>query len=564
MTATLKRNRANHDFSRNPKIHLPRSVFKRPWRRTMTLDCSMLYPICVKLVNPGETWKLDLDLFARLTTQVVPVMDNLRIQTFFFFDPCRLLWKNFSKLHGEKDNPDDNDSYICPGINLTGKTTNYHSTLFDYMRAPLGVNKKINALPFRAYNHIWNSYFRNENLQNSLVFKTDDSDDETDLYALQRINKRADFITTALKAPQAGPQVQLPLGTTAPVVGNGRGLKLTDGVAGGPLMSAGYYGQEAHDDTHYLAGVGNTYIGTGPNPELGHVTATFNQNRVLGVAGDDSGLVAILNEAAGASIQSLRQLIATQELLERDNRNGTRYTEVLEGRYGVTNPDLLLYRPQYLGGTSQLLGTTPVIQTSSSDNVTPQANLAGYGYTSDSGRVINASFGEFGYIIGLVCITSEPQYQYGCDKLYTMFDRFDFYYPEFNYIGDEAINNEQIYCQGDDVTDEIGNIIDKQAFGYTERNAYYKQNLNEICGRLRSDSINNNGQSDTLAQWHYAEAWTEKPNLNGTFMQDKTVETVRRSLALQNEPQVIMACDFDATVYTPIPEYNIPKISSML
>lgn len=569
MTATLKRNRANHDFSRNPKIHLPRSVFKRPWRRTMTLDCSYLYPICVKLVNPGETWKLDLNLFTRLTTQTVPVMDNLRVQTFFFFDPCRLLWKNFAKMHGEKDNPEDNESYIAPGISLTGKNTNYHSTLFDYMRAPLGVNKKINAMPFRAYNHIYNSYFRNENLQNSLTFKTDDSDDNPNLYNLVRINKRADFITTALKSPQAGEPVQLPLGTTAPVVGNGMTLGLTDNTIAqnGYKNVWGLANRPEQDGATWNNLVAN---GGSVSTPAGTSTLTndypYSQRKTLGVApyAQQSGLIALLNDAAGASVQSLRQLIATQELLERDNRNGTRYTEVLEGRYGVTNPDLLLYRPQYLGGTSQILGTTPVIQTSASDNVTPQANLAGYGYTSDSGRVINASFGEWGYIIGLVAVTAEPQYQYGCDKLYTMFDRFDYYYPEFNYIGDEAIKNEELYCQGDDILDDQGNKIDKQAFGYTERNGYYKQNLNEICGRLRSDSKDNNGQSNTLAQWHYAEAWTAKPNLNGEFMQDKTNITVKRSIALQNEPQLIMECDFDATVYSPIPEYNVPKISSML
>lgn len=558
MTATLKRNRANHDFSRNPKIHLPRSVFKRPWKRLMTLDCSYLYPIAVKLVNPGETWKIDMDLFARLTSQIVPVMDNLRIQTFWFFDPCRLLWEHFPELHGQKDNPDDNNSYIVPKIQMS-KDKNYFSTLYDYMRAPMGVNKKISAMPFRMYNHVWNSYFRNEALQDSVTFNTGDADDEDTIYELLRINKRADFITTGLPQPQAGEPVQLPLGTTAPVVGNGMTLGLTNGQQNLGLKSAMY------DSRRLLSGLTTDYgtpIGTNSSNTSGDTT----NYQSLGVTTDaaNSGLVAQLNEAAGASIQALRQLIATQELLERDNRNGVRYTEILEGRYGVTNPDLLLYRPQYLGGTSQLLGTTPVIQTSASDAISPQGNLAGYGVTGDSGRVVEASFGEWGYIMGLVCVTSEPQYQYGLDKLYTMDDRFDFYYPEFNYIGDEATTNGQIYCQGDDVTDEEGNIIDDKPFNYTERNAYYKQNQNEICGRLRSNSVNENGNSNTLQYWHYAETQTELPAFNSEYVQDKTYETVQRSIAVQTEPQIIMECDFDATVYSPIPEYNIPRISSIL
>lgn len=545
MGATLKRNRANHDFSRNPKIHLPRSVFGRPWKRTMTLNCSYLYPIMVKLVNPAETWKIDLSLFARLTSQIVPVMDNLRVQTFFFFEPCRLLWEHFPELMGQKDNPDDNFSYLVPQIELS-KDKNYFSTIYDYMRAPLGVNKSINAMPFRMYNHVWNSYFRNQHLQDSVVFNKTDANDSDEDYTLLRINKRADFITTGLPSPQAGAPVQLPLGTTAPVVGTGSAIVFENNVT--PLPGE------------------NNLIGN-PNAANALYGQTYsNQPNPMGLSQDSSksGLVALLNEAAGASIQSLRQLIATQELLERDNRNGVRYTEILEGRYGVTNPDLLLYRPQYLGGTSQLLGTTPVIQTSSTDNTSPQGNLAGYGVTSDGGRVVDASFGEWGYIMGLVAVTSEPQYQYGCDKMYTMQDRFDFYHPEFNYIGDEAITNGQIYCQGDDVVDEEGNIIDDKAFCYSERNGYYKQNLNEICGRLRSNSVDDEGNSNTLQFWHYAEEWTEKPNLSEDFCEDKTYETVQRTIAVQTEPQLIMECDFDATVYSPIPEYNIPRISSIL
>lgn len=563
MTGSLLRNRTNHDFSRNPKIHLARSVFNRPWRRLMTLNCSYLYPICIKLVNPGETWKLDLSVFARLSTQIVPVMDNLRVQTFFFFDPCRLLWKNFAKMIGEKENPDDSNDYIVPTVQLK-KEKNYHGEIYDYLRAPLDVNKNINVMPFRMYNHVWNSYFRNQDLQESVIFNTDDADEEDTNYKLLKINKRADFITTGLRQPQAGEPVQLPLGTTAPVVGNGLALGITDGTDNAGLAFRN------SSNNGYLSGNKNAYgsqIGSTPNFE------EITNFKTAGVVNDKdkSGLVALLNEAAGASIQSLRQLIATQELLERDNRNGIRYTEILEGRFGVTNPDLLLYRPQYLGGTSQLLGSTPVIQTSSTDSESPQANLAAYGVMSDNGRVINASFGEYGYIMGLVAITSEPQYQYGCDRLYTMKQRFDFYHPEFNYIGDEAITNGQIFCQGDDVIDDEGNIIDDQAFCFSERNGYYKQNMNEICGQLRSDSkktIEIEGVeeevSDTLQYWHYADEYTQKPNFNESFIQDNTIENVKRSIALQNEPQIIMECDFKAKVYSPIPEYNIPKISSIL
>lgn len=554
MTTSILRNKAAHDFSRNPKIHLPRSVFKRPWRRTMSYNCSFLYPIMCKLVNPGETWKLDLTTFSRLQTQITAPMDNLKMQTFFFFDPCRLLWTNFPKMHGERDNPEDNISYIAPKIQLD-KNTNLHGTIYDYLRAPLDVTKKIVAMPFRMYNHVYNSYFRNEQLDASLPFNTGDADDNINIYNIQRINKRADYITTGLPKPQAGEQVTIPLGTTAPVRGNGEPLG---------LINTG-------DRTTYWSYMAqNTVTGAleARAPEI--VPDTFN---AVGVSTNPivTGLVAHLNEAAAASISSLRQMIATQELLERDNRNGTRYTEILEGRYGVTNPDLLLYRPQYLGGTTRYIGTTPVVQTSSTDTLSPQGHITGYMAGGDGGRVINASFGEWGYIMGLVCVTAEPQYQNNCDKMYTMDDRFDYYYPEFNYVGDEAITYGEVYCQGDDIVDQNGNIIDNLPFAYTERNAYYKQNLNEICGMVRSDSKDTQGNNNSLDYWTYAEKWTQAPNFNDNFIKDKTYETIKKTLAINGQTDSIMdnaqligEFDFDATVYSPMPEYNVPKISSMM
>lgn len=573
MTTATIRNRAAHDFSRNPKIHLPRSVFKRPWRRTMSYNCSYLYPIMCKLVNPGETWKLDLTMFSRLTTQITAPMDNLKMQTFFFFDPCRLLWENFPKMHGEKDNPEDTISYIAPKLHLTNDI-NLHGTIYDYMRAPLGINKSIVSLPFRMYNHIYNSYFRNEQVQNSLPFNTSDADDNIVDFNLIRINKRADYITTGLPRPQAGEQVTIPLGTNAPVRGNGNPIGLiptgNNSMPWPGMMRYNATGSLEWASRNFPEGIEGATLG----PDFNNYSHT-----AIGVTNDPNitGLVAHLNEAAAASISSLRQMIATQELLERDNRNGTRYTEILEGRYGVTNPDLLLYRPQYLGGTTRFIGTTPVVQMSGTDSVSPQGNIAGYMAGGDGGSVINASFGEWGYIMGLVCVTSEPQYQYNCDKMYTMDDRFDYYYPEFNYVGDEAITYGEVYCQGDDVLDASGNKIDDLPFCYTERNAYYKQNMNEICGMIRSDSVDSQGNSNTLDYWTYAEKWTQAPNFNTDFLTDKTFESIQRTLAintkdgntkinenLQDNGQLIGEFDFNATVYSPMPEYNVPKISSML
>lgn len=555
-STAITRNRQAKDFSHVPQINLPRSVFKLGFTNKLTLNEDFLIPIFCKEVLPGDTWEMDMTHFARMASQIVPSYDNVKIKSYFFNVASRLVWDHFPNQHGERENPDDTIDYITPTIKMDSLPNGFEiGSIYDYLGIPTGVpNLTISALPLRAINLIWNTYFRDENLQDALTVKKDDSDDDPNLYKLVKKAKVSDYFTRALPEIQKGDPVMLPIGTTAPVKGDGNGLLLT----GGSYNQ--YMNMLKTNDNNYLQAYGNAIVHKiGENSE--RLTTQFNDKKVMGVPkvipqGYTSGLIADLSEALGASITAVRQAIATQELLERDNRNGTRYTEQLEGRYGVTNPDLRLQRPEYLGGTDDWFSQVPVAQTSSTDTTSPQANLSAYSMVSGKGRVVTKSFGEFGYVIGFICIQGIPSYQQGLDRMWGRMRRYDYYYPEFAGLSDQAIKNSEIYAQGNNVKDAEGNIIDEQPFGYQERYAEYRNWNNQICGKMRSTD------PQSLQVYHYAEKFSQLPVLNENFIQSNT--PIERNVAVKNEPHFLLDIAFDATLYRSMPLYGIPQISSNL
>ena len=537
MTNILMRNKANSYISRVPQIRKQRSIFPVNFSRKQTQIASYLVPIFYQEVLPGDTWQINLQSFIRLETQITSPIDNLWVKTYFFFDPHRLQWENFPKQHGERKNPNDTIDYLTPTITYPNGIQ--YKSLADYLgRTRCGVkNTKMTSLGHRMYNRIYNAYFRSERLQDALFENDTDEDDSPENYKLVKIGKDRDYFTNCLPDLQLGEQVNIPLGTTAPVVSATTGKR--DEQWWGTIEPSGHITPSTSSQTLTQgAPSGWTYIGlVGPG------------NAFKGAP----NLAADLSSAVTATISAMRLAIDTQEILERDNRNGTRYTEQLEGRYGCLNPDLLMYRPQYLGGTSSPLFTTPVVQTSgtgSTGQATPQGNIAGFGINSDRGEVVRASFGEFGAIMGLAVIKAIPEYQQGMGKCWNRMERYDYYYPEFNGLSDQAVTNSEIFYQA--------NEQDEETFGYIPRYDDYRTFINEICGELRSE------YQYTQDIWHYGEKFETLPKLNDDFIQDKTNEIIKRTIAVQNDENgdaEQFLCDFQFTgsVTRGMPSHAIPQ-----
>jgi hypothetical protein len=541
-----------HQFAMIPKADIPRSSFDTQYVHKTTFDSGYIVPFYCDEVLPGDTHRVSATLFARLATPLFPVMDNLHLDTHFFFVPNRLTWDNWVKFMGEQDNPNDSISYVVP--TLTSSSGGYAvGSIFDHLGLPtvgqVGAGNTVthNVLPLRCYNLIYNQWFRDENLQNSVTERSTDSGDTVADFTLLRRGKRKDYFTGALPWPQKGTSVSLPLGTTAPVFGNGYALGITD------YSTAGY-------------GLGSV-VGslTGFTGDLGAVPGTVNSgtqmagNKAVGLVGKGaltpstyqySGLYADLSQATAATINSLRTSFQVQKLLERDARGGTRYTELLRAHFGVTPQDYRLQRPEYIGGGSTLININPIAQTSATNvtgGSTPLGNLAAMGTALAHGHGFTYSAQEHGYIIGLVSVRADLTYQQGLPKMWSRSTRYDFYFPVFATLGEQAILNKEIYCDG--------SANDSLVFGYQERWAEYRYKPSQITGLFKSTS------AGTIDAWHYAQKFTSLPTLNSTFIQE--TPPVDRTTAVgagANGQQLLLDAFFDCKMARPMPMYSVPGL----
>lgn len=512
-----------HLFSQIPRADIQRSSFNRSHGYKTTLDSGYLVPFFIDEVLPGDTFNLKATLFGRLSTPVVPFMDNMYLETFFFFVPNRLVWDNWQKFNGEQKNPGDSTDFLIPTLEA-GK--HEVGSIADYFGIPTGVSlDKINALPFRAYNLIYNEWFRDENLQDSLEVPTGDGPDPINKYNLVRRGKRHDYFTSCLPWPQKGPGVELPLGATANLNG-------TLSVPGGS------YTLNVNTDGNALSHNPNWawQSGSSVNP-----TITVPTNRI---DMSKSGVTVDLSSATAITINSLRQAFQLQKLYERDARGGTRYTEILRAHFGVISPDARLQRPEYLGGSSTRININPVQQTSATDTTSPQGNLAAYGVLGDKVNGFTKSFVEHGYIIGLVNVRADLTYQQGLNRMWSRQTRFDFYWPALAHLGEQAVLNKEIYAQGTEADNEV--------FGYQERWAEYRYFPSQITGKFRSID------SQSLDVWHLAQEFAELPKLNTEFIVDNP--PVARVLAVQNEPQILLDCYFSLNCVRPMPTYSVPGL----
>lgn len=581
----MNRNTESH-FSLLPRVDISRSRFDRSSSVKTTFNTGDIVPFFLEEVLPGDTFNVKTSKVVRMQTLLTPLMDNLYLDTYYFFVPNRLVWQHWKEFCGENTESAwiPETEYAMPQITSPADTGWEVGTIADYFGIPTGVaNLSVSALPFRAYALIMNEWFRDENLQDPLVVPVDDATVAgvnsttfvTDVAKGGKPYKAAkyhDYFTSALPAPQKGPDVSIPvsLGSELPVYGTGDPLYLTDGNFTYPFLSVGQsLGSVSMTGTAIAnsgatgSKVGDIYAnGNGfySEPNSGGGSANW-KGKVMGVPTKEkmdslavpglvgSGLVAVYDGAVSvATINQLRLAFQIQKFYERQARGGSRYTEVVRSFFGVTSPDARLQRPEYLGGNRVPININQVIQQSGTESATtPQGTVVGMSQTTDTNSDFTKSFTEHGFIIGVMVARYDHTYQQGLDRLWSRKDKFDFYWPVFANIGEQAIKNKELYAQGTAEDDEV--------FGYQEAWAEYRYKPNRVTGEMRSS------YAKSLDIWHLADDYSKLPSLSAEWIQEDS-STVNRVLAVSDN----LAGQFFADIYVknlctrPMPMYSIPGL----
>ena len=547
MLNTPKLPSANYSFAQQPQVNMPRCSIKRPSTYKTTLNAGLLYPVFCDEVLPGDTFILDASVVARLTTPLVPFMDNLILDFQFFFCPNRLVWKHWAEFCGEQEQPGVVKNYTVPTV-IAPEGGFTVGSIYDYFGIPTGIQfaeHDVQSLPLRAYNLVWDEWYRDENIQNRVFDYTISDDwDTADMFRLLPRGKRKDYFTSALPWPQKGAAVSV----DAQVIGNGAPLGLTfNGTATGASLAYTNSLKGTVQGTNLLATAtySDTLTGTP------HFTSSTNQtSHFVGVTpdADKSGMTASIG------INALRQAIALQHLLELDARGGTRYTELLRAHFGVTSPDARLQRPELLGSFSVplYLHTVPQSSGTGTTSETPQGNLSAFGLASGTNRAFSKSFTEHGIILGLVSIRSDLTYQQGLPRMWSRSTRYDYYWPALSSLGEQAILNKEIYAQNASVVDKDNAVVNDKVFGYQERWSEYKYGYSKVTGQLRST------YAQSLDYWHLAQKFDELPTLSPKFIEENP--PLDRILAVKDAPQFIFDAYYDLKCVRPMPLYCVPGL----
>lgn len=515
-------------FAQIPQINRPRSQFKRVSRHKHAFDEGLLIPFYLDDVLPGDTFNVRASMFARLATPIYPIMDNMYLETFWFYVPNRLVWTNFVKQHGERMDPDDTVDYTTPVIDSTTIAANSAvGSLWDNFGLPMQGKQyldKVSALPFRMYNLIWREWFRDQDLQDSPVVDTDDGPDSLADYQLKRIGKFKDYFTTCRPEPQKGDPVDLPLGTTAP-------LALMSNTNPTKIRSASTHSTVTAQNPLRADSSGSLVDAAGTTPLLADVTSHTQVD---------------LSTATAATVNELREAITVQQMYELDMRGGSRYIEMVFNHFGVINPDFRLQRPEFLGYNKSMVNIHPVAQTSETDAGTPQGNLSAFGTVASHQNGFVKTFTEHGYVIGLLAVRSDLSYQESLDRHWSRQTRLDYYLPIFANLGEQAVLNQEIWTNPSAATNNTA------VFGYQERWAEYRFKTSKITGIFRSSAAN------SLDAWHLAEEFAALPTLGNTFIQENA--PLDRCIAVPAEPHFIFDSLVTNITARPMPMYSAPGL----
>lgn len=560
-------------FSKIPRMNTSRSKFKRKQDIKFTMDAGKLVPFYVDEVLPGDTFSVDTAGICRMSTPIYPVMDNCYLDLYYFYVPMRIVWDHAKEFFGENNNTawTQKTEYTIPKIKVQRENDEWAATpdegsVLDYMGIPTKIMGKgettktfeINALPTKAYAKIWNEWFRDQNVDNPAILHTGDetlnyqNDDENKDEMLKNaerggtplwVNKFHDYFTSALPSPQKGEPTLIPLSGSAPigVMNPSTGYvtnnseEIAEAINEGSIPTRNAGNGWNVDGFSFATAPGVKY------PTLAAGTLTSNSFNGL-------RLGANLNAVQAATINNLRQAFAVQQFMEADARGGTRYREIINNHFGVTIDDKTVQIPEYLGGQRYMINVSQVVQTSATDTTSPQGNAAAISVTPFTENSFTKSFQEHGYVIGVCCIRNDNTYQQGLERMWTRTEKYDFYWPEFAHLGEQAVLNKEIFLQA--------NEDDEKAFGYQEAYAEYRYKPNRVAGKFRSNA------EQPLDAWHYADNYAKLPTLSQDWLAaDK--ENINRTLAVQNQPQFI--CDILVTNESvrPMPIYGTPGLTKL-